>query len=200
MRRGRFFPGLPLSIAAWALALVVGVAAGIQFQTAPGEPGRGAESWPDGTALARAGDRPTLLLFGHPLCPCTRASLAELEKLLSRVEGRVRTTVVWSWDGAERPADEVGLIERARALPGVATFDDVGAREARRFGVATSGEALLFDAEGRRVYRGGLTGSRGHEGDNAGRDAVLARLEGEETAARSAPVFGCPLLDPDGAR
>src|SRR5262245_47226030 len=37
--------------------------------------------WPAGAQIRLAGDRPTILFFMHPKCPCTRASLAELERL-----------------------------------------------------------------------------------------------------------------------
>ena len=53
--------------------------------------------------------------------------------------------------------------------------DDDGA-EARRFGAETSGQTLLYDARGALAFSGGITGARGHAGDNAGR-ASLRRAD-----------------------
>ena len=59
--------------------------------------GRAADSrpqWPT-TRLARAEDRPTLVLLAHPHCTCTRASLAELGEILGRAQTRPKTFVVF---------------------------------------------------------------------------------------------------------
>ena len=58
--------------------------------------------------------------------------------------------------------------------------------------MATSGHALLFDRDGRLLFRGGITPARGHEGDNFGASAIAARLAGRPARAE-APVFGCPI-------
>jgi hypothetical protein len=85
-------------------------------------------------------------------------------------------------------------IERDLAeLSDVHTWQDRGGSEARRFGVATSGHVLLYDAQGRLTFTGGITSARGHEGDNYGRAAVLALIMGQEGDRAGNPVFGCPL-------
>ena len=53
--------------------------------------------------------------------------------------------------------------------------DDDGA-EARRFGAETSGQTLLYDEHGALLFSGGITGARGHAGDNAGRASLVALL------------------------
>jgi hypothetical protein len=63
----------------------------------------------------------------------------------------------------------------------------------------TSGETMLYDASGRLVFAGGITGSRGHGGDNAGEDAVVAALLGGSGGASEAPVYGCALRRADEA-
>jgi len=86
------------------------------------------------------------------------------------------------------------LIARAQAIPGVNVFHDPGGREMRRFGAETSGQTMLYDAGGTLRFRGGITASRGHEGDNPGRSAIVASL-GEGTVQRATtPVFGCSLV------
>lgn len=152
--------------------------------------------WPDGSTAERATGRSTLLLFAHPRCPCTRATLRELERIVARAGDRLLAQVLFCLPDGAPPGWEHGdLWEQAERLPGVRVARDPGAREARRFGAATSGDAVLYDAEGRLRYHGGITGSRGHEGDNAGRAAVLDHvLEGRADACEG-PAFGCPLLD-----
>jgi len=72
---------------------------------------------------------------------------------------------------------------------------DVDGVEARRFGVATSGSTLLYDAAGNLLFLGGITGARGHSGDNAGMSAVLAGIRTGCADPDQTPVFGCSLLD-----
>jgi hypothetical protein len=78
---------------------------------------------------------------------------------------------------------------------GITTWNDEGGALSRRFGVLTSGHVLLYDRGGRLLFSGGITGARGHRGDNEGRRAVLARLLGEPVERSSAPAFGCPLFE-----
>ena len=44
---------------------------------------------------------------------------------------------------------------------------------------------------------GGITGSRGHAGDNAGRTAILALLHRETSGRDGSFVFGCSLFASD---
>ena len=71
--------------------------------------------------------------------------------------------------------------------------DDDGA-EARRFGVATSGQTLVYDTRGALAFSGGITGARAHRGDNAGRQAIVDLLNNGSTARSTTNVFGCSLF------
>ena len=70
--------------------------------------------------------------------------------------------------------------------------DDNGV-EARRFHAVTSGQTALYDIEGRLLFSGGITGSRGHSGDNAGRSAIVSLLNTGDAERTETSVFGCPL-------
>ena len=181
-------------LAAWIVVLAAGMSGVANFETRPGDPGRTRSSWPKSTAIERASDRPTLVLFIHPLCPCTRATLNELERLLARCNREIALRIAVSWDGPERPQDELGLVERARSLPGAVVIEDVGAFEARLFGAATSGHALAYSADGTLLFGGGITSARGHEGASRGADALLRSLLEGVRADDGIPVFGCALL------
>lgn len=153
---------------------------------------RGAPAAAPARADAAADGRAHLVMLAHPHCPCTRASLAELERLMAQAHGQVRADVYFLAP-AEMPADwvESALWARAAAIPGVRVWRDPDGRTAAGYGAATSGQVVLYDAGGRRLFQGGITAARGHEGDNAGRAAVLAALAGATPA--DTPVFGCPL-------
>jgi len=174
-----------LAVAAWVAAVGGGFAALAGYQASPGAAAASEPVWPAGTALAAPGG-PTLLVFLHPECACSRATLGELDRLLVFFRGRVDVRLVFSAPGRT-------LRERAARLSGVTPVDDPGGIEARRFGATTSGHAFLFAADGRRLFAGGITAARGHHGDNAGAAALRAHAEGRE-APGTAPVFGCPLF------
>jgi hypothetical protein len=90
-----------------------------------------------------------------------------------------------------------GLWQAAQAVPGVTVTTDEGGKEARLFSAATSGQVLLFDSAGKELFAGGITGSRGHQGDNAGRSRVLELIAKGTADLPHSPVFGCELDDPN---
>lgn len=181
----------------WGLVVGSGIALVEGHASRPGGAGTPLLRWPEGSPIRRIDSRPTLLIFLHPCCPCSRASLAELAYIMRHAGGRVSARALllrparlpdhWSGSGIERDLAD---------LPEVLTSQDQGGSEARRFGVVTSGHVLLYDAQGRLTYSGGITSARGHQGDNYGREAVLAQILGMEGDRRGNPVFGCPLATP----
>jgi hypothetical protein len=82
----------------------------------------------------------------------------------------------------------------ALSIPGVAVAEDEDGIEANRFGAETSGSAVLYDATGKLLFSGGITGTRGERGANDGCRAILALLE-KAPAPKRTPVFGCPIFD-----
>lgn len=181
--------------AAWLLAASLGMAGLSAYGARPGAPGEPPTRWPHGALPHAAGDV-ELLLFAHALCPCTQASLSELERLLADLRPRPRCRVVL-WTDAEQPARfaESRLRERARDMAGVEVVEDPGGSIARRFGARTSGLALVYDVDGRRRFAGGLTPARGHEGGSVGGRAVRDLFGADDGHDSGAPVFGCPLFE-----
>lgn len=90
------------------------------------------------------------------------------------------------------PDVEGDLWEHAGRIAGAVRFIDDG-REAARFGALTSGYTVVYDHDGIQRFAGGITGERGHVGDNVGRDAVQRVVAGLENQIRSHSVFGCAL-------
>jgi hypothetical protein len=181
--------------ALWLAGIGAGFAVVLKYQNTEGRAGVTPQHWPAGTLIALDPDRDTLVMFAHPRCPCTRASLDELNRLLARTSGKVRPQV-WFVRPAGLPAGwtETDLWRSAAALPGVTVREDAGGAQASLFGAETSGYVVLYDPRGRLLFKGGITGSRGHAGDNAGENAVVSLLIGGDAALSQTRVFGCSLL------
>lgn len=186
----------------WTVALVVWLGSAgtgllwlMAYDNTPGAGANAPAGWPAGSALTRDPAAPTLVMLAHPRCDCTRASLGELAELLARVKVKPRTFVVFIKPGGTSSGwEQSGTWEQAKQIPGVTVVRDDDGAEARRFGVQTSGQTLLYDARGELLYSGGTTGSRGKSGENAGRADLVALVDGARRPRATRPVFGCPLF------
>src|SRR5262245_20428433 len=168
-----------------------------RYKATPGAAADAPPSWPGESAIARTPGRPTLVMLAHPQCPCTRASLDELAVVMSRAHGQVAAWVLFvKPEGTERDFADSSTRHRAEEIDGVTVLVDEGGREAERFGAKVSGQTMLYDADGVLRFSGGITGARGHAGDNVGRQRLLASPGGGLPDAPTASVFGCGLLGP----
>jgi hypothetical protein len=137
-------------------------------------------------------------MLAHPNCPCTRASLAELEILLAKLQGKLSAFVVFSKpEAGMAEVQRSELWKKAAAMPDVSVVYDGQGVETRKFGGQVSGQTMLYDPAGRLVFSGGITSARGHQGDNTGMDAVISLVRGDAGAPGRTPVFGCSLHNPD---
>jgi hypothetical protein len=191
--------GVLVLTAAWAAAVVAGIVALNRHAAEPAAPGSPPLSRPRGNPT----DPPTgdayLAMFAHPRCPCTAASLAELARVLARCGGRLRADVFfYRPEGSPDSWTRTSNRRAAESIPGVRAVDDVGGGEAARFGATTSGHAILYGADGARLFSGGITAGRGHEGENDGADAVVRLVLQRGNAASTHPVFGCSIRVPGG--
>ena len=182
-------------VAGWLGGVLGGFAWLSSYKATPGPvAGESPLHWPPDSRIARDPGRATLVLFAHPHCPCTRASVSELARLMGRLPGRVSARVLFL-----RPGDVTEGWERTdlwRTVSGipdaVALRDDDGV-EAARFGAATSGFTVLYAPDGRLLFKGGLTASRGHEGDSFGQRRIVSLLTTGTADRSDSPVFGCTL-------
>lgn len=179
----------------WLLMIGAGIGALRNYESTPGAVAATPDRWPAASRIKPAADRPTLVMSAHPHCPCTRASVGELTRLMTQAQARVTAYVLFVKpqgfsDGWER----TDLWASAAAIPGVTPVLDDDGVEAGLFHAETSGQTALYDAAGKLLFTGGITGARGHAGDNAGRAAVVSLLTAGGAERRDAPVFGCPLF------
>ncbi|HEV2970142.1 MAG TPA: hypothetical protein VGY55_09135 [Pirellulales bacterium] len=183
-----------LIVAAWCACVTIGLTAMLDYEMTPAPIAIPSGQWPATSKLAHDPRRPTLLMFVHPHCPCSRASLSEMNILASQCGDRVAVQIVFV-----RPAgfddgwEQTDLFATAQRIRGARVLCDRDGLEATRFGATASGETLLFSREGRLMFQGGITPSRGHEGDNAGRATVTALIESGKADSNRSPVFGCAL-------
>lgn len=186
-----------LFIVPWALAVVSLLIYLTAYSLRPGPNGPALASWPKDAKVSRPAGASSLIMFVHPQCPCTRASVAELDRLVSAFPSRINATVVFLRP-SDRPEDWVksDLWESVLRIPGAQPREDVDGRESTRFGVKTSGETVLFDPDGNEIFRGGLTSSRGHEGASDGTNALRRYFNGEGMPIRTASTYGCALFSP----
>lgn len=85
-------------------------------------------------------------------------------------------------------------LDGSAKLPNAQVFWDIDGIESARFGAATSGAVRLYGRHGLLLFAGGVTASRGHEGDNHGCELLRQQLV-EPTAKlpQCMPVFGCQI-------
>ena len=183
--------------AVWVATILVTLRPLLSYESAPGRIGTVPSTWPATSKLKFSSDQRTLLVFAHPHCPCTRATIGELAEVMAQVQGKVRAYVVFlTPENSGRDWIDTGLEKSAAQIPGVTVIPDFNGAEAKLFGAETSGHALLFDSGGRLLFSGGITASRGHSGGNAGESAVVALIKNRAADQNRTFVFGCSLLDP----
>jgi hypothetical protein len=183
----------------WLLMVGTGIRVLWQYEGTPGLAAAAPSGWPADSRIQRDTDHATLLMLAHPHCPCTRASIGELARLMTQAQGRVTAYVLFvKPPGFSTEWEKTDLWASAAAIPGVHVLSDDGGVEARLFNAATSGQTMLYDKEGQLLFSGGITRARGHEGDNAGRTAIVSLLTTDEAQQQGTPVFGCSLLAKSG--
>lgn len=140
-------------------------------------------------------EKPTVLLFVHERCPCSRASIEELARA-SRILRSVNITVVMSGPGSGASGTWSIRTLVADRLPLATVIEDPDGEMAKRFGVRTSGHAVMYRADGKLHATGGLNPSRGHFGAGPGRTALETLHDPVSRPALKLPVFGCPIFSP----
>lgn len=179
----------------WLGIVVTGTFLMLAYANSSGHAGMPPVHWPKQSGVLPDQNRPTLVMFIHPHCPCSKASIGELALLMAHCQGQVNAHVLFlqpeemdsTWSMTDTWKD-------AARIPGVTVQHDDAGREARFFHAETSGDTALYDAKGNLLFHGGITIARGHSGDNPGRDTLQALLLGEPAQLTNTPAFGCPLF------
>lgn len=180
----------------WLGTISSGVSILWTYALTPGKTANPLSQWPAETALLPGQNTPTLIVFIHPQCPCSRATIRELAGILAHCQGKIDTQVaIYKPLGSDAAWEQTDLRRAAEEIPGVKIVLDLEGADAKRFSATTSGHTLLFDRDGTLIFGGGITSARGHEGLSIGRSCICNFLIDGKAEPTAAPVYGCPLYE-----
>jgi hypothetical protein len=190
-----------------ALACILGWTQLSRFASTPGDqsaaPFQFPSHLPQLTSATRPVPSPLLLVFVHPQCSCTHATLQLLDQVLASNRAPVQTILaVYSSSSLDRKAaaNPAAFAPATWLHKPFHLLDDRNGALARRFGAVTSGEIVLYSPAGRLLFQGGITIERGHLGDSPGAQALRHALDGSPiqnstpVSSSAFSVFGCPIF------
>ncbi len=193
-----------ISVGIWLALVFSGSMILIHYASQPGVMMDAASSWPDNAQLTRSTIHPTLIMFAHPHCSCTRASVDELANIAYECQGSVDILIVFFCPNqSDASWQDTRLVRQAKRIPKAAIAFDCNAHESQRFRATISGQVMLFSPTGKLWFNGGITVSRGHAGESYGKSEVIALLRSSHQTNRGTndpqrfPTFGCMLVAPE---
>ena len=191
---------LVISAGAWLALAALGQRALLNYDNAAVIPGAPPAKWPTASKIPHSPGLPAIVVVAHPRCPCTRATIEELAKLMTRVHDRATATVIFVRPHGFAPDwEKTDLWTSAARIPGVTALSDPDGVEASLFGGQASGQTMLYSVTGDLQFSGGITVSRGHAGDNLGRSAIVSLIINGISATNHTSVFGCSLHNSERA-
>jgi hypothetical protein len=184
----------------WLIAAALGQRVMMNYDYAAAAAGTPPKKWPVATSVPRTPGLSSIVVVAHPHCPCSRATVEELARLMALLQNRATATVVFVRPaGFSEDWERTDLWRDAARIPGVSVLTDLGGVEASRFGAQASGQTMLYDAAGNLRFTGGITASRGHAGDSPGRNAILSIVNTGNSVTSYTSVYGCSLHNPERA-
>jgi hypothetical protein len=184
---------LALASLVWLFASAFGLVQLLGYELSPGSIGRAPPQWPLTSAVHPAGGY-TLIVSIHPQCPCTRATVEELARLMARCPKLEAKLLFLKPKDYSQNWVETDIWSRAGKIPRVTCLVDESGTQISQFHSDTSGEAILYDSQGDLAFHGGITAGRGHIGDNAGVDSIIAIVSHHGAIGKQTPVYGCPIF------
>ena len=187
---------LYLATLTWLLLLGISICILVDYENKPELSTNAPQLWPMNSHLYRVPGKYTLIMSLHPHCACSRASIQELNLILARVQHTPLSTYLLFYQSSKFDSSwkETLLWKKTHQLKHVIILEDINGKIAKKFKAATSGQTVLYSPTGKLLFNGGITPARGHEGDNAGREAIIALLSQKSVPRHTSFVFGCPLF------
>lgn len=136
----------------------------------------------------------SVIMAIHPLCPCTRDSIEQLDRLAAKLPGLRITVLVTVPESDSDEWFDSGTVRSAKAIPGAHVLPDREGVLAAVLGMSRSGHTLLIDSECHVRFNGGLTSSRLHTFASPGVDAALEMARGAIPRVCESDVYGCVLV------
>jgi hypothetical protein len=168
---------------AWLLLLSAGLLWAAHYATTPGQHTM--------QELRKKGaGHPVLLVFVHPKCTCSKATIGELAKLRPSLRD-VEVRVIFNQYDKNEDWVKGELWQQASKIKNITLLPDIGGKLTADYGVKTSGHSFLFDESGKQIFSGGLTIARGHEGASAGAEFLKNWNKQKRQTSFFERVFGC---------
>ena len=136
----------------------------------------------------------SLYVFLHPNCSCSTATVNELKRLLHSIEVKPLVNIYFADVGDKEGIQQSSLWNSVSSIDGVKLLIDDDNEVIDLMGQKTSGNIVLYDEMGHLKFNGGITSSRGHEGDSKGKLKLQALLRGENENAITINTYGCGLV------
>lgn len=179
----------------WGTAVLASVVVLWAYDKRPGSDiSRTCSAWPANELIECDSDRPTAILFAHPKCPCTRSSLRQFADLVRGADASVLVVFYLPRNGDEtwRQTENIELVA---SIPEAKLVWDIDGATALQFDATVSGQCFVFGPQESCLFAGGITVSRGHDGDNQGAAAFAACLTSTPNTTQVYPCYGCALFD-----
>jgi hypothetical protein len=197
LRRRLFTVAGIFAVVLWSAAVIAGIQRMWSYESTPGGQSDIPANWPGSSLVSVDHERATLMMFVHPLCVCTRASITELREALDTMDHSPAVWIVLLSPAGMAKGWEQSVANIKQRIPEARIVTDVEGKAADVFGASTSGHVVMYDRERKLVFSGGITGARGHVGDNDGRRGLIAATHDGHDHDHEHPIFGCGLDDPE---
>lgn len=172
-----------------------------EYANRPGASGAALVETVEAVGVAgRSKGKPSLIVFIHPHCFCSWATFRQLETVLNETNDIDLPVVeIYVFVPVEEPRGDwmnSKLVRAFAGLPNAILTKDSGGRFALNYGSLTSGSICFIDKDSKLKFSGGITSSRGHQGECSASETLKSVLGGDEVESDQArpPVFGCPLF------
>lgn len=180
----------------WSALLFTGHVVLFEYEMTEGPLGNSKRIFPEKSTVQLTHGRQNIVLFLHPACPCSAATVDEFHELMSEGENdSIGKVVFFMPPEQESEWALLPLISSVKRIRNVSISYDPNGSQADLFGATTSGHVLIYDGRGVLQFSGGITGSRGHTGDNKNLEIAKNTIIARSPKFATTPVFGCSLKD-----
>lgn len=138
--------------------------------------------------------KPTLLHFFNPKCPCSRFNLEHFRALYKGYKDKIGFHVVIPYES------EVAEVQKLIAYSGIGIIRDKNKNLAETCGVYSTPQAVVMDREGKLYYRGNYNKSRYCTAQSSNfaqmaLDSVLSQRAAPVFPKEATRAYGCELPD-----
>ncbi|MDA8792481.1 hypothetical protein N9N67_04500 [Bacteriovoracaceae bacterium] len=184
-------------ICIWSIGIISGLVITYEYSLGSGEKSQLKSSWPNESSLKFNPGKYNLVMFLHPECTCSKASLFHFKEILSEIKhDNLDSKIIFTMPKEkEKEWINSALVKEVKEAGSIQLIFDQSSEEFKRFDAKTSGQAFLFSPSKDLLFNGGITDSRGHIGYNQGEDFIINTLNKRGLASKDVDVFGCDNLN-----